>query len=31
VTGIGVSDDALGLSAKRELGVAEEGVVGGGD
>jgi hypothetical protein len=28
---VGISDDALGLVAQGELGVAEEGLVGGGD
>ena len=28
---VGIGDDALGLVAEFELGVAEEGVVGGGD
>jgi len=31
VLGVGVGDDAVGLSAEGELGVAEEGVVGGSD
>jgi hypothetical protein len=31
VFGIGIGDDAPCLIAKGELGVAEEGVVGGGD
>ena len=31
VFGIGVSDEAKGVIAEGELGVAEEGVVGGGD
>jgi hypothetical protein len=31
VTGVGVGHDAEGVVAEGELGVAEEGVVGGGD
>jgi hypothetical protein len=31
VFGVGVGDDAPGLVAQRELGVAEEGLVGGRD
>jgi hypothetical protein len=31
VTGVGVGHDAPGVVAEGELGVAEEGVVGGGD
>jgi hypothetical protein len=31
VTGVGIGDDALGLVAECELGVAEEGVVGRGN
>lgn len=31
MTGVGVGDDAQGVVAEGELGVAEQGVVGGGD
>jgi hypothetical protein len=31
VLGVGIGDDAQGVVAECELGVAEEGVVGGGD